>query len=127
VHEAGGQVLLLGVQHSESTSLHLAEAIAGVPYSIEHPCVVMLDGVAQRVLIAESDHCCRGFTKLDGWLRERALQREGSIGSAHARLCDARELVSLAVARLRADPLVFLCPVDAECDECPLARASIKA
>jgi aminoglycoside 3-N-acetyltransferase len=127
VHDAGGLVLLLGVQHSESTSLHLAEAIAGLPYSIEHPCVVVLDGVAQRVPIAESDHCCRGFTKLDGWLRERGLQREGLIGSAHARLCEARELVALAVAHLRADPLVFLCPVEAECDECPLARASIKA
>ena len=126
-HEAGGQVLLLGVQHSESTSLHLAEAIAGVPYSIEHPCVVVIDGVARSIPIAESDHCCRGFTKLDAWLRELGLQREGRVGNADARLCEARELVSVALARLRADPLVFLCPPSAGCGECALARASIRA
>src|SRR4051812_25084356 len=37
VHALAGQVLLLGVGHSESTTLHLAEALANVPYSVEHP------------------------------------------------------------------------------------------
>jgi aminoglycoside 3-N-acetyltransferase len=39
VHDFDGQVLLLGVEHSENTTLHLAEALAPVPYSISHPCV----------------------------------------------------------------------------------------
>ena len=38
VHALGGRILLLGVQHSESTVLHVAEALAGVPYSVTHPC-----------------------------------------------------------------------------------------
>jgi aminoglycoside 3-N-acetyltransferase len=124
VHDLGGQVLLLGVEHSESTTLHLAEALARVPYSVSHPCVVEVDGDVRTVMIAETDHCCRGFRLADGWLRDRGLQREGRVGNAHARLCDARDLVALAVERLRADPLLFLCPADARCDECDAARVS---
>lgn len=126
VHDAGGKVLLLGVSHSENTAVHLAEAIARVPYSIVHPTVVEIDGVARSVPIAESDCCCQGFKQLDAWLRERGAQREGSIGAAPARLCSARAVVGAAVERLRADPLVFLCAPEAGCEECDLARASIK-
>jgi aminoglycoside 3-N-acetyltransferase len=125
VHELGGQVLLLGVGHSEDTTLHLAEALAGVPYSVSHPCVVEIDGAARTVMIAETDHCCRGFAVADRWLRARGLQREGQVGSAHARLCEARDLVAVAVEHLRADPLLFLCPPAAACDECDQARASV--
>ena len=125
VQELGGQVLLLGVEHSESTTLHLAESIARVPYSVEHPCVVEIDGVATTVMIAESDHCCIGFRQMDAWLRARGLQREGRVGSAHARLCEARDVVRVACEALEKDPLVFLCPASAGCEECDRARASI--
>lgn len=125
VHELGGQVLLLGVTHSEDTTLHLAEAMAGVPYSVSHPCVVEVDGRAETVMIAETDHCCRGFRIADEWLRPRGLQREGKVGNAHARLCDARDLVDVAVKRLAENPVVFLCAPGTGCDECDLAHASI--
>jgi aminoglycoside 3-N-acetyltransferase len=126
VHDAGGHVLLLGVSHSENTAVHLAEAIANVPYSIAHPTVVEIDGVARSVPIAESDSCCQGFKRLDAWLHELGAQREGPIGDALARLCPARAVVDAAVERLRRDPLIFLCGLDAGCEECELARASIK-
>ena len=125
VHDLDGQVLLLGVAHSESTTLHLAEALARVPYSVAHPTVVVIDGQPQVVAIAETDHCCRGFARADGWLRQAGLQREGPVGQAHARLANARDVVRTAVARLASDPLVFLCPRAAGCDECDAARASI--
>jgi aminoglycoside 3-N-acetyltransferase len=127
VHDLDGQVLLLGVTHSENTTLHLAEAIAGVPYSVSHPCVLEVDGALQTIWIAETDHCCRGFSIADDWLRARGLQREGRIGSAQARLCGSRELVRVAVEQLRADPLLFLCPAGAGCDECDRARASVSS
>ncbi len=128
VHDLGGQVLLLGVTHGENTTLHLAEAIAGVPYSVSHPCVVEVDGAVRTVLIAETDHCCAGFGIADTWLRARGLQREGMIGNAHARLCDARDVVAVAGEHLAADPLLFLCQptVDPPCQECDMARASVK-
>src|SRR5262249_14203339 len=96
VHALGGHVLLLGVTHAESTTLHVAEAIAGVPYSVAHPCVVEEDGVARTVMIHETDHCCRRFDLADDWLRERGLQREGRVGNARARLYASRDVVSIA-------------------------------
>jgi aminoglycoside 3-N-acetyltransferase len=119
VHALDGQVLLLGVTHSEDTTCHLAEAIAGVPYSISYPTVVA-PGVTE--LIAESDHCSVGFRQLDEWLGDR--QRTGPVGNAGARLADSRAIVEVAVAQLRANPLVFLCPAG-ECEECDQARESI--
>lgn len=127
VHELGGQVLLLGVTHGENTTLHLAEAIARVPYSVSHPCVVETDGRVETVAIAETDHCCRSFVKMDAWLRERGLQREGPVGSAHARLVDARDVVAVAVEHLVEDPFVFLCPRGTGCEECDAAHASVRA
>ncbi len=125
VHELEGQILLLGVDHSESTTLHVAEAIATVPYSVSHPCVVEEGGVVREVMIAETDHCCRGFCIMNRWLEERGLQRTGPVGHGMARLADARAIVSLAVEKLRRDPLVFLCATERRCEECDQARASI--
>jgi aminoglycoside 3-N-acetyltransferase len=125
VHDLGGQVLLLGVGHGENTTLHLAEAIAGVPYSVTHPCVVEIDGTPATIDIAETDHCCKNFALADEWLRASGAQREGAVGHAHARLVDSTAIVAEAVARLRNDPLLFLCGADRGCEECDVARASV--
>lgn len=127
VHELRGQVLLLGVTHSEDTTLHLAETLAQVPYSVSHPCVVEVRGELRTVNIPETDHCCRGFRRADDWLRERGLQREGKVGNADARLCSSRDLVTVATERLAVDPLVFLCAQGAGCEECDLSRAHIRS
>ncbi len=126
VYQLGGQILLLGVGHGEDTTLHLAESLLPVPYSVEHPCVVAVEDGFATVPIAESDHCCANFAKLDEWLRERGLQAEGPVGQAHARLADARTIVEVALEHLRADPLVFLCPPEMECEQCDLARSSVR-
>ena len=125
VHDLDGQVLLLGVSHSENTTLHLAEAIARVPYSVSHPCVVELDGAARTVMIAETDHCCVRFRLADEWLYARRLQDGGPVGAAYARLCRSRDIVAVAALHLARDPLIFLCPPSAACEECDLARASV--
>lgn len=126
VHELDGQVLLLGVTHSEDTTLHLAEALARVPYSVTHPCVVEVDGVARVVEIAETDHCCTRFRFADGWLLAAGLQREGKVGNADARLFRSADLVRVAVEQLIAQPLIFLCPASDGCAECDIARASVR-
>ncbi|MBX3189631.1 MAG: AAC(3) family N-acetyltransferase [Labilithrix sp.] len=123
-YELGAQILLLGVTHGEDTTLHVAESLACVPYRIEHPCVVAIDGAPRRVMIGETDHCCRGFRKMDAWLGDR--QREGTVGSALAKLADARDIVAIALARLAEDPFVFLCAPSERCEECDAARASAK-
>lgn len=125
VHEADGQVLLLGVGHDASTTLHLAECIAAVPYGIARHCTVARDGTATRIDYLENDHCCARFALADDWLRAGGLQTEVQVGHAKARLMRARDVVSLALERLVADPLIFLQPPAAGCVECDLARASI--
>jgi aminoglycoside 3-N-acetyltransferase len=125
IHDLGGQVLLLGVGHSENTTLHLAEALANVPYAISHPCVVEIDGIAQTIHIPETDHCCTGFNQVDAWLRSSGLQREGKVGRADARLMNARDIVATVVPRLRDVPLMFLCSSEKGCEECDAARASV--
>jgi aminoglycoside 3-N-acetyltransferase len=125
VHDLDGHVLLLGVTHSENTTLHLAESIAKVSYRVSHPCVVETSGVVQTVLIEETDHCCVGFRLADAWLRARGLQREGKVGNADARLCKARHIVDVALEHLSTHPLIFLCPPNEGCEECDLARSSI--
>jgi aminoglycoside 3-N-acetyltransferase len=125
VYGLGGQVLLLGVEHSESTVMHVAESLAKVPYSVEHPCVVEVDGVAESVMIAETDHCSRRFRQLDAWLDASRLQRTGPVGNSTAKLVEARDPVRVALERLTVDPLVFLCDPAEFCGECAAARASI--
>ena len=127
VHDLDGQVLLVGVGHPESTTLHLAEALAGVPYVVTHPCVVVVDGAPRTLELAETDHCCRRFALADGWLDERGLQRRGPLGGGTARLARARDAVAVAVERLRRDPLVFLCPASEGCAACDRARASVRS
>jgi len=78
------------------------------------------------VMIPETDHCCRRFSLMDAPLRARSLQHEGRVGHAHARLCDTRDVVAVAVEHLASNPLLFLCPPEEHCDECDTARASVR-
>lgn len=124
VHDLDGQVLLLGVNHDADTTLHLAELLAGVPYRLPHHITVMRDGRPVRIDYGENDHCAGRFTLADGWLRERGLQSEGRVGHAEARLIRARDVVAVAREHLADDPLIFLHPPSAGCEECDEARAS---
>lgn len=125
VYECDGQVLLLGVNHDADTALHLAELQAQVPYRVPNHCTVVQDGRPVRIDYGENDHCCMRFQLLDGWLRERGMQAEGMVGHAPARLAGIRDIVGIARMKLRDDPLLFLHPPEAGCDECDAARASV--
>lgn len=123
LHELGGRILLLGVGHEANTTLHLAEALAEVPYGTAKHCTLLEQGRPRRVDYRETDHCCARFALADDWLRPAGRQREGLVGAASARLVAARDLVAAALPRLRRDPLLFLHPPAAGCAECDLARA----
>jgi aminoglycoside 3-N-acetyltransferase len=73
---------------------------------------------------SEIDHCCQKFNLMDRWLEVEGGRRRGNVGHAGARMARSRDIVEVALARLREYELVFLHPVgvDIECDE---ARASI--
>ena len=125
VHELDGRVLLLGVGHDADTTLHLAELMAGVPYRVPNHCTVVEDGRPRRIDYGENDHCCTRFALADEWLRGAGLQAEGRVGHAHARSARARDIVGTALPRLRTDPLLFLHPLEAGCDDCDRARSTV--
>jgi aminoglycoside 3-N-acetyltransferase len=122
VHELDGQVLLLGVGHDADTTLHVAEAIAGVRYRQPKHATVLENGKAKRYEYGETDHCCANFALLDAWLGDR--QRRGKVANAEARLARSRDIVAAALTRLRENETVFL-HAPGSCRECDVARAAI--
>ena len=124
VHELGGKILLLGVDHEVNTTLHLAEILAGVPYRVTKEITVREKGGPVRLSYRENDHCTRRFALAGGWLDERGLQSAGRVGRGNALLARSRDVVSVAVERVADDPLVFLHP-RGSCRECDEAHASL--
>ena len=124
VHDLEGQVLLLGVGHDGSTTIHLAENLAQVRYRKRAMATVLMEGRVTRCHYDEVDHCCENFRLLDGWLDRSRLQRRGSVGYGEARLARSRDIVRVAVAHLRDNETVFLHPPGV-CGECDEARASL--
>jgi aminoglycoside 3-N-acetyltransferase len=120
VHDLNGQVLLLGVGHDCNTTVHVAEAIAGVRYRQPKYATVLENGKPKRYEYGETDHCCENFGLLDDWLGEK--QKRGTVGNAGARLARSRDIVEAALQHLRRTETVFLHPAGA-CAECDLARA----
>jgi aminoglycoside N3'-acetyltransferase len=123
--ELDAQVLLLGVGHDANTTIHLAENIAGVRYGAMKRAMVLRDDTPERIAYFEIDHCCERFQQMDAWLDDAGLQRRGQVGHGPARLVRARDVVSAALARLRADETVFL-HAAGQCEECDIARAAIR-
>jgi aminoglycoside 3-N-acetyltransferase len=124
VHELDGQVLLLGVGHDADTTIHLAEALAGVRYRCRKQLTIVQNGKPVRLGYSEIDHCCQNFNRVDDWLDAQGKQQRGHVGQAQARLARARDIVSVVSDQIAVDETVFLHPlgVDEECDE---ARRSL--
>lgn len=124
VYELAGQILLLGVGHDADTTIHVAETMAHVRYRRPKYLTVLSGGRPARYEYNEIDHCCQHFSLMDQWLERGQRQRRGMVGHAEARLARSRDVVEMALDRLRENETVFLHPpgVDIECDE---ARASL--
>jgi len=119
VYELDGQVLLLGVDHTANTTIHLGESLAGVRYRRPKYLTILKDGKPARFDYGEIDHCCQNFSLVDGWLDERGLQKRGQVGYADARLIRSQDIVEVVTERLRQNETTFLHPkgVDEECDD----------
>lgn len=119
VHELNGWVVLLGVGHDADTTVHLAEAIAGVRYRRPKHVTILHQGRPTALHYKEIDHCCENFRLVDTWLSAEGKQRRGTVGRSIARLARSRDVVATVLAQLHRDQTVFLHPrgVDSQCDE----------
>ena len=125
VYELDGKVLLLGVDHTSNTTIHLCENMAGVRYRRDKYITILKDGIPMRFEYKEIDHCCQNFSLVDDWLDERGLQKRGEVGHANARLIRSRDIVEVVTRRLQENETIFLHPfgIDEECDD---ARKSLE-
>lgn len=125
--EAGGKILLLGVDQDRNTTLHAAEAIVGSPY-LRNITAAYIDDDGREVTIpiAAMAGPHRNFLGLDPLFRERGVMRIGRIGNAVCRLMDAKRMLEVTIEALRKDPAATLCDNPA-CADCVLQRGAIKA
>ena len=106
VYDLGGHVLLLGVGHSNNTSLHLAEYRATFPgkRDITQGAPVLRDGQREWVSYPELDLNDEDFAALGAdFERETGLARVGRVGRGEARLLPQRALVDFAVGWMSAN------------------------
>ena len=107
--QAGGYVLLLGVDQDRNTTIHTAEALARVPYLNPVRAKYVDERGRTRTyegILGAGPH--RNFIGLDAKLREVGVVKVGRIGKCVARLMKGQELIDFCIAELRKDPTVFL-------------------
>jgi aminoglycoside 3-N-acetyltransferase len=112
LHEAGGWVVLLAVDHTVNTSIHYAERLAGregfVRWALTQEGVVECPGFPG---------CSQGFQALAPDL-ERVARAAGA-GSALIQAVPLADLVERTLSRLASDPFALLCGSE----NCPRCRA----
>lgn len=123
----GGHVLLLGVDHTSNSAIHVVERLSGVPYRDQRAetSVRTGDGDASDVVVNQV-HCSRGFETLAPLLRHTGAVSFGQIGEAEARRIDGAALLDCGADLLEADPGALLCSVP-DCGRCQYAREQIAA
>jgi aminoglycoside 3-N-acetyltransferase len=100
VYDLAGWVLLLGVDHANNTSLHLAEHRAAYRSKrlIKQGTPVLMENQRRWVEFEDVDANSSDFTLIGAdFARETGLQRSGSIARATALLMPQRALVDYAV------------------------------
>lgn len=122
--ERGGRVLLVGVDHTTNSALHVAERLAGVPYRDQTAeTQTLVDGEVETVTVNRV-HCSGGFEAIAPLARHAGIVSRGRIGDAEVRLIDGAPLLDLAVELLESDPGALLCS-SPDCDRCQYARERI--
>lgn len=111
----GGWVLLVGVNHTTNTSLHVAEKLAGrkqfIRWALTYEGVVECPGWPG---------CSNGFDSIGPHLEP--LTRAVQIGGALVRAIPMQAMINLAADLIRQNPQALLCD-DLECARCGAVRA----
>ena len=111
--QSGGYILLIGVTHQSSTTMHYIEEVAEVPWHMQ-PGVALstikyADGrIAEIPVSLHKYGTPRDFTRLEPEMLAKGIQVSGKIGESTVRLVKAREMVELVLERMKEDPMILL-------------------
>jgi aminoglycoside 3-N-acetyltransferase len=105
VYDLEGKVLLLGVNHENNTSLHLAEHRASYPakITVKQGAAWMLGGQRRWVEWEELAYDEDDFAELGTAFEQSIGYTPGKVGAAEARLVSQRAVVDFAVGWLTAN------------------------
>ncbi|OPX23648.1 MAG: hypothetical protein B1H04_03485 [Planctomycetales bacterium 4484_123] len=127
--DAGADVLMIGCTMTTLSLIHVAEALARVPYLGK----VFYPGYNRPLTLVDEDGSTMEFTPRDSptdsiaFIKvQEAMEAQGKIhhckvGDAECLKFNALEVLNLAVQMCRADPAVLLCE-NPRCPVCPEAR-----
>lgn len=113
--DAGGDVLLLGVTHTNNTATHLAEQLAGRQMFVRY-CLTP-DGVRG----ASGGGCSAGFDQLQPHVEH--LERKTNLGNATLRCYALQPYVDAARELMERERFALLC--DKNCDRCQAHRGRV--
>jgi aminoglycoside 3-N-acetyltransferase len=110
----GGKVLLVGVDQTTNSAIHVAEEYAGIPKASWYPelpwvRVRMPDGTLVDHRLDDSASCSGAFNAVEGELRRHDEIADGRIRACRIQLIDAASVVARAIALIETKPDILLC------------------
>ncbi len=129
----GGDIILLGVGHWANSAVHVAEAIAHVPYldipyssQYARPLSARLpDGSLREFLPKENPGCSINFTAAEKPLKRQGLISYHRQGDVLVQRISGSGLLEILPRMLSSDPFFLLCSWDL-CPFCPKVKDIFK-
>lgn len=118
LHEQAGWVILIGVNHTANTSIHLAERLAGRKEFIRWAALP-----SKVVECYNIPGCSDGFYKAASLLEPAT--RSVPLGNTRLQALPLKEMIPLLVVRIKRDPFALLCDRQ-DCERCHAVRTSIR-
>ena len=116
--QRGGKILLVGVDHTTNSTIHVAEEHAGVPKvgRGDPPVrgrVLLPDGSLIEHRLDSSPSCSFGFQRIAPAVQSMRT----TLGACVLEIMDASQLIATVVSQLKDDPTALLCD-NPECVSC---------
>jgi len=118
LYEQAGWVILLGVDHTANTSIHLAERLAGRKEFIRWAALP-----SKVVECYNIPGCADGFLKAASLLEP--VTRSVPLGNTWLQALPLKEMIPLLVVRIKRDPFALLCDRP-DCERCQAVRTIIR-
>ena len=96
LYQLDGHVLLLGVDHGNNTSLHVAECRSGLRQTVQDGAPILVEGERRWVEIAHLDDDDSNFAKIGEAFAKTGVEKQGPVGTGTGRLMRSRDIVDFA-------------------------------